>query len=179
MDTKSAYATFDAFDELSYTCIKYLMDHNELVWKLLKYATPNAWEMPDLTRQEKADLIFNGEGDMFAHRVFMDVGQDDVLTQETCIIRISPYSVYAQGRTLGTMYMCFEVYSHYSINHLSNYKTRVDMITKQFLQTFNGATVGGIGQLNLDQLANRNARAENSGQIPNRGKMILMGVKSA
>jgi hypothetical protein len=109
----------------------------------------------------------------------MDVGQDDVLTQETCIIRISPYSVYSQGRTLGTMYMCFEAYSHYSINHLSNYKTRVDMIMKQFLQTFNGATVGGIGQLNLDQMANRNARLENSGQIPNRGKMMLMAVKSA
>jgi hypothetical protein len=178
MDTKSAYATFDSLDELSYNAIMYLRDNNELVWKLLKHATPNAYDMPDLTKQEKADLIYKGQENMFDYRVFMDIGQPDVITEEACIIRIAPYSIYSENRTIGTIYMNFEVYSHYKINHLSNYKTRVDVIMKEFIKTFNGAYVGGIGQLNMDKAANQNARMENGGQLPFRGKWLLMAVKS-
>jgi hypothetical protein len=178
MDDKYAYAKYDNFDELSYTCIKYLMDNNEIIWPLLKYPTPDAWEKPYLSQQEKADLIYKGEGNIFDYHVFMDTGQDDVILEQSCVIRISPYSVYSEGRTTGTIYINFEVYCNYKINHLTNYKTRVDMVMKQFIQTFNGANVGGIGLLNMDKGANQNARMEIGGQIPAKGKWLLMAVKS-
>lgn len=176
---REAYATYENFDELAYNCIMHMRDSNELIWKLIKYATPDAWTKPDLTRQEKSSLIYAGQENIFDYRVFMDLGQPDVLTQEACIVRISPYSIFPENRSIGTISIMFEVYSHYKINHLSNYKTRVDVIMKEFLKTFNGANVGGIGLLNFDRLANQSARLENGGQLPHRGKWMLMGVKSA
>jgi hypothetical protein len=175
---REGYATYDDFDALGYNCVKFLIDNNENIWKLLKYLSPDAWEKPNLTRQEKASLIYAGQENIFDYRVFMDLGQPDVITQEACIIRISPYSIFPENRSIGTISIMFEVYSHYKINHLSNYKTRVDTIMKEFLKTFNGVNVGGIGLLNFDRLANQSARLENGGQLPFRGKWLLMGVKS-
>ena len=38
-----AYNNFRQFSKLSYNCIKILIESNELVWKLLKYTDPDAW----------------------------------------------------------------------------------------------------------------------------------------
>jgi len=177
---RSGYATYEDFDNFSYTAIKYLMDNNETVWKLLKYTTPDAWDKPDLTVDEKASLIYNGSEDGTKYRIFMDDGLPDVQTREDCILRISPFSLKPENRTIGTLYMRFEVYSHWKINHLSNYKTRVDMISKNILGLFNGAEIGGLGRLTFNALqsAASQARMETSGQIPFKGKVFFFGNKS-
>ncbi len=173
-----SYAQFEDWDAFSYNCITYLIDNDEVIWKLLKYNTPDAWDKTNLTKPEKTALIYDGGDNTVDFRVFMDMGQPDVETSETCQIRISPYSINSQNRTIGTVNMMFEVYTHYKINHLSNYKTRNDMIMKRFLQVFNGAIIGGIGKLNLDGLGSYGSRLETGGQLPFRGKWVLMGNKS-
>lgn len=174
-----SYAQYDFFDEYSYTLIKYLMENDEVVWKLLKYDTPDAWNKPDLTQSEKASLIYGGEDNTAAYRVFMDIGQPDVLTEEVCIIRISPYSIFPDNRVVGTTSIMFEVYSHYKTNHLSNYKTRIDMIAKRFIQVFNGATIGGLGKLFFDRVGSDSNRMENGSQLPFKGRWLIMSNKSA
>ena len=173
-----SYAQYEDFDILAYTCVKYLMDNDEVVWKLLKYETTDAWNKPDLTPAEKASLIYNGDDDTAKFRVFLDIGQPDVLTGEVCQIRISPYTILPENRVVGTMSIMFEVYSNYKINHLNNYRTRIDMIAKRFLQVFNGATIGGIGRLHFDRLATESARLENAGQLPFKGRWVIMSNKS-
>ena len=44
-----------------------------------------------------------------------------------------------------------EIFSHYKINHMSNYQTRIDTIAEELLSTFNGADVGGIGLLSFNE----------------------------
>lgn len=176
---QDAYATYDIFDELAYKCVAHLVVANETVWKLLKYNDPDAWKKPNLTQQEKASLIYNGNGEISDYRVFMDQGQNDVWNIEACVVRIGPYSVFPENRSVGTLYMMFEVFAHYKINHLSNYRTRVDMITKEFIKTFNGANIGGLGLLNFSRMENNQVRAELGGQIPSKGRWLLMGVKIA
>ena len=148
---EGSYALYDGWDSFSYNCISYLMTHDELIWKLLKYPTPNAWQMSDLTQEEKASLIYNGSDDTSKFHVFMDQGQPDVETLEGAIIRIAPYSINPENRVVGTVLMIFEAYTHYHVNHLTNYKTRNDMITQRLIQVFNGATIeGGLGKIHLD-----------------------------
>src|SRR5688572_7667099 len=156
----TAYAQYEFFDELSYTCMKYLMEHDELIWKLIKYSEPDAWRKPDLTFEEKGELIYNGQPNNTVARAFLDLGQPDVWTEEICIIRIAPYSLFPENRTVGTISAILETYSHYKINHLTNYKTRVDMITKRLLQVFNGATIGGIGKFYFDRQGSETNRLE-------------------
>ena len=176
---EGSYALYDGWDSFSYNCISYLMTHDELIWKLLKYPTPNAWQMSDLTQEEKASLIYNGSDDTSKFHVFMDQGQPDVETLEGAIIRIAPYSINPENRVVGTVLMIFEAYTHYHVNHLTNYKTRNDMITQRLIQVFNGATIeGGLGKIHLDNLGSYGTRAELGGQLPWRGRWILMGQKT-
>ncbi len=176
---EGSYALYKGFDEISYNCVAYLMEHDEVIWKLLKYNSSDAWKKPDLTQEEKGNLIYDGNDDTSGFNVFLDVGQPDVETSELCVIRIHPWNMYASNRVVADVRVMMEVYSHYKINHLSNYKTRNDMIIKRFLQVFNGATIEGLlGNMYLDDLGTYGTRMETAGQLPFRGKYVLFGSKS-
>lgn len=175
---QGSYAIYPEFDNFSYTCITYLMNNDEMVWKLLKYKSPDAWDKPNLTYTEKAELIYKGSDDTTRYNVFMDIGSPDVITREDCIIRIAPYSIFPDNRVIGTVSMMFEVYCNYHINTLNNYKTRVDMITQRFLTIFNGADIKGIGKLFFDRLGSESNRLEWGSQIPHKGRWIIMSTKS-
>lgn len=178
-DDKFAYNTFKGLDEISMNCIGLLMDESELVWKLLKYKTNDAWNKPDVSRDEKRTMIYNGLGDESDYKVFLDIGQNDAFTREDCVIRISPHSAVGKNRTVGMIVVSFEVFSHYKINTMSNYKTRVEMITQEFFRIFNGSRVGGLGQLFFDGFRDPLDRMIQASQIPFKGKQIFFSVNFA
>lgn len=175
----TAYNDFDQFARFSYNCISHLINSNELIWKLLKYSEPDAWQKNNLTREEKVELIYKGQADASEFHVFMDTKQPDVYTLETTILRISPYMAYGRNRTVGYVEIAMEVFSHHKINHLSNYQTRVDTIIAELFRTFNGADVGGIGLLSFNQMADKGARLFSTGQIPFGGKTIIFASATA
>ncbi len=175
----SAYNNFGVFSELSYNCIKYLMDNNELVWKILKYSDPDAYNFPDLTQEEKGMLIYAGQQDSSQYHVFMDGKQPDVLMTEITLLRIMPHYAVGLNRTVGYIEVSMEVFSHYKINHMSNYKTRVDTIAGELLALFNGSNVGGLGLMSFNKMADASARLFQAGQIPFGGKTIIFSVHSA
>lgn len=173
-----SYAQYEDFDSFSYKCISYLIDNDEVVWKLLKYMSPDAWNQTNLTRDEKIELIYNGSDDSSKFKVFLDSGSPDAFTREDCLIRISPHSLFPENRTVGTINIMFEVYANFHVNTLSNYKTRTDMITKRFIQVFNGINIGGIGRLYFDRVGSYSDRSEYVGGVPMRGRWTIMSNKS-
>lgn len=177
---KDGYGQFDSFDEISYRCINYLADNDEVIWKLLKHNTPDAWSKPNLTKPEKTAMIYDGSDNTANFRVFMDQGQPDTITDEICTIRILPYRIDAPNRSVGDIQVLMECYPHYKINHLSNYKTRADMIMKRFIQVFNGKIIDGIGlgAMFLDSSGMYGTRLEMGGQTPFRGKWLILGTHS-
>lgn len=174
-----AYNDFRQFSKLSYNCLKFLMMNNELVWKLLKYSEPDAWKRPNMSQEEKASLIYAGQQDSSMFRVFMDGKQPDVLVKEVSLLKVMPHHAVGLNRTIGFIEMSFEVFSHYKINHLSNYQTRIDTICEELFATFNGANVGGLGLMSFDKLADQSSRLFQAGQIPFGGKQIIFGTYSA
>lgn len=177
---EKGYAQYEGFDSLSYECIKYLMDNDEVIWKLLFYNTSDAWNRANLTKEQKISLIYDGSDNTANFRVFADQGQPDVETAEQCQIRISPHSIFPDNRVIGTTSLILECYSHYKINHLSNYRTRIDMITKRFIQVFNGVTINGlVGNLFFDRMGSESNRMEWGGQQPFKGRWIIMSAKSS
>lgn len=176
----TAYNKYEALPHLAYNCVKRLMDNNDTIWKLLYYTDPDAWKKPNLTREQKAALIYNGEEDEMKYNVFLDTGQPSVETEESTILRISPHGIFPENRTVGTVNMLFEVYSHYKINHLSNYTTRLDVITQQLIEVFNNSDIGGLGKLYFDKAASYGQdRMMQSGQQPFRGRWMLLSTKEA
>lgn len=174
-----AYASYDVLDNVPYLCISHLLDNDDLIWKLLYYKTPDAWDKPNLTLSTKRSLIYDGSDDSSKFRVFLDSGSPDAIVAEECIIRISPHSLFPETRTLGTINILFEVYSNFHINTLSNYKTRMDMISKRFIQIFNGINIMGVGRLNFDRMGSYADRMEYVGQIPIRGRWLIMSNRTS
>ena len=175
----SAYNDFGLFSKLSYACIKALMEKNELVWKLLKYTDPDAWNKPNLTQEEKGSLIYKGQQDTSQYNVFMDGKQPDVMVSEVTLVRIMPSYAAGLNRTVGFVQVSMEVFSHYKINHLSNYQTRIDTIAEELLGLFNGIDVGGVGFLTFDTMADQSSRLFQAGQIPFGGKQIVFSTYTA
>lgn len=173
------YSTFSAMVNFPYECISALMVESELVWKLLKYDTSDAWNRPNLSSSEKRALIYSGQDDTSLFRVFMDEGQPDVLTKEMTVLRIANYSIMPDNRIVGTVNIIAEVYSHYKLNHLSNYTVRTDAIMGELIRVFNGRNVGGIGRLFFDKMGSPSTRLENGGQLPFKGKWMIMSNKSS
>ncbi len=177
-DRKEQYNKFPEYDSISYNCISYLIQNNELIWRLLKYTDLNAWKLdaehPNLTQSQKGALIYGGQPNETDYKVFQDVGADNSWTVQTCILRISPLELDPTNYIYGNVAMGFEVYSHYQINHLSNYKVRTDMITQQLIEIFNGVSIAGIGRLYFDSSANSRCRTRTIGSIPFKGKATVM-----
>lgn len=173
-----SYNDFSSFSKLSYNCISVLLSQNELIWKLLKYAEADAWNLPNLTYEEKVAMIYNGQGDSSLFRVFMDGKQPDVLMEESTLLRIMPHFAVGLNRTYGYIEVSMEVFSHYKINHLSNYQTRIDTVVGELLSTFNGTSVGGMGLLSFDKMADNSSRLFQAGQIPFGGKQIIFSTHS-
>lgn len=173
---EEAYNKFYAFSAFSYNCISYLMDNNELVWKLLHYNSNDAWNLGNLSASEKAAMIYSGQEDGSVYKVFLDGGIPDVWTEQGCLIRISPTNAIAKNRTVGIVGMCFECYAHYKVNTLSNYTTRVDAVMQQFLETFNGSEIGGLGKLFFDGVRDMADKLIEGGKVPFKGKRIYMST---
>ena len=171
---KDEYNKFLQYPELSYNCIAYLIDHEEMLFKLLKYATPDAWNQPNLTKQEKGSMVYDGSPNETDFKIFLDTGADNSWTLETCILRVSPLSVIPTNITYGYVTMGFEVYSHYKINHLSNYQTRIDLASQRIIETMNGAEVGGLGRLYFDQRGSRATKSIVIGSIPYKGRATIL-----
>jgi hypothetical protein len=177
VDRKDVYNKFDGIQNISYDCISYLINdsNSELIWKLLKYSDPDAYKSdalhPNLTKTQKGELVYKGLGKEIDFRVYMDTGAELPWTHQACILRIYPAEVNPSNYIVGNVSVAFEVYSHYQMNHLSNYQTRVDTIIQLLLSAFNGAEVFPLGRLYFDK---GRSRVIQIGQIPYRGKGLIM-----
>lgn len=178
-DSRIGYNLYEHFDSIAYNMVSHLVANNEMIWKLLFYHDRDAWKHANLTLEQKGGLIYAGQDDSSKYNVFIDDGSPDVHTREDCILRISPIVIFPENRTVGTVSVSLEVYSHYKMNTLSNYKTRVDVITTELLKTFNGVEIDGlVGKLFFDRLTSQQPRLSVIGQLPFKGKQIFMSSKS-
>lgn len=177
----NSYASYKILPTLSYNIISYLIlsENANLLWKLLKYNTSDAWNKANLTQDEKRALIYNGDAHSENYNVFLDFMLDNAVTDEKTILRIYPSYVYPTDRVTGICSINFEIFSHAKINHLSNYTTRVDDILQNLLEVLNGKDIGSLGVLYFDQEGDTNDKVTIIGNKPYKGKLLTMSVNIA
>lgn len=174
---RDGYSKITGFSSFSYNCITYMMEKSESIWKLLFYNDADAYKKPNLTIEQKRSLIYAGQPDETLFRVFMSEKQPNAWIHEACVLRIYPYSIYPENRTINTTTIVIDTYTHYRIDTLSNYKTRTDSMVEELVGIFNGSNIGGLGRLFFNAGASRENRALDAGQTPYGGKRILMSTK--
>lgn len=179
------YAKYDFFPNISYNIISNLIDNPdaEIIWKLLKYTNNDAWEADDLTKEEKRELIYQGEADGSKYAVFFDSGMDESITEGRIYLRIYPYYCIPDSPYSGIVDVAFEIICHNNINTLSNYTTRVDSVIAALIRCLNGEDIGGVGVMFFDtgkksggSGGSRTDKIQNFNQYPYKGKILLMST---
>jgi hypothetical protein len=166
--------TLELYPLISYNIIAYLVDNNEMIWKLLKHTGADAWNQTDLTSAEKRALVYAGQSNIKDYRVFLDGGQDSSWTQEACFLRVPVLAVYPANRILANVIVGFEVYCHSKISHLSNYQTRADTIVHELVSTLNEQEIGGIGRIYFEEGSSSPCKIIQIGKVPFMGKGLMM-----
>ena len=143
----SEYNKYSGIQNLPYKIISHLIQNNEDIWKLIKYTTPDALDLPNLTTEEKGSLIWNGEVNSQDFRVFMQPATDDSFTEMMCQFRIYPLNIHPTNRIVGTVDIAIELYVSSKINQLNNYSTRASNLLQQLIGSLNGIDVDTLGKL--------------------------------
>jgi len=175
------YNKFLALPIVPYKIISHLLTNDDYIWKLIFYNSADAWmdSKQNLTSDQKAALIYDGVKPINDCRIFMDTGADDAWHVESTQLRISVTEAVPTNYVYGSLYIAFEIYTHYSINTLSCYQPRNLTIAQRLMEVFNGCDVEGIGRVFFDARATNKARLTLAyGAIPYKGLSIIMGVKS-
>lgn len=174
-----AFNTDESIPLISNACASYLLEHNELIWKLLKDQTPDAWKIPNVTKEEKSAMIFKGSGDTNKFHVFFDDFQDDALNTETTFLRIFPIDDIPETHLISNVCVAFAVYTHFNCNHLSNYETRIERVIQQVKEVFHGKDIPRVGQLIYSQQRSRACKSIIVGKTPYKGKVIVFNTYSS
>jgi hypothetical protein len=180
MDISESYNKFTTLPQIPYNVISYLMEHDNEIFKLLKYQDADAWKSdadhPNLSMIEKAELIYDGKKEIGNSNIFLNLGLDEAITRETSFLRIGMPEISANNHIRGTSLIGFEILTHYKVSTLSNYQSRDDTILQRLLEVLNGVDIPGIGRIYFDSKINNRCRAYMIGQIPYRGKALMMAT---
>lgn len=161
-----------------YNCVAHLLRTDEDMWKILRYNDPDCLNKPNLTMTEKTNLIYKGEPDESIFRLFLADGEINAFVSEASILRIFIYSVYPENRTVATVTIAFDLFSHFRTQSLNDYTSRTERMSEIILRRFNGEQIPDVGQMFFDVLGNKEIRDFGQGQIPFRGKRLLLSFKS-
>lgn len=154
------YNQLNAMPYIPYRIISYLANDPkaEDLWKLLKYNTEDALLKPDLTLDEKIELICKNNANQNDYSVFFTRLIENEQTIERTIIKLYKINTIPDSR--------LQAICPYSFDILTGAKTvvvdyngipcsRLDVIESILAQSLNGADVGGVGLLEYNRELNR------------------------
>lgn len=175
------YATYEHYPDFSYNIITHLISSPdaEIIWKLLKYNTDNAFAMPNLTTDEKRALIYVGGENQTAFKVFIDPGMEEAVTTVMTLLRIYPMVILPEDYTKGIASINFEVFSHFQTNTMKNRRTKIDTIVQALIKSLNGKDVKGVGNLFFNAGRSRYDKIVAIGTSPYKGKCLTMSTNIA
>lgn len=148
---QEGYNRFNNLSDFPFNIIKYLVDNNENIWKILKYPTSDCLSKNNLTELEKLSLIWNGDEHSENYNVFMDsFSGDDVLPTQMSLLRVFPVTIDPKNRVYSQVDIAIECICHYKVNMLDTYQPRSLRMIEEVLSTLNGININGIGLLSFE-----------------------------
>lgn len=177
---RAGFNLFTTSPDYCYNIMKFLMTSNEDIWKLLYYNTTDALSQPNLTMEQKRNLIYTGTGDSEPYKVFRVPFLDDAFTEQTSQLRIYLGTLLPNNRSWSLNDIYFEVISHVKLSNLDNYQSRPERMLCELLSTLNGQEIGGVGRLFFDASESMydNARANIFNNRNFFGYTLIMSVRN-
>jgi len=151
----NVYNKYSNIDMLSHNIVSYLLKNNEDIWKLLKYNTSNALSQPNLTKDDKSNLIYSGQTSEEPYRVFTKSLPIDATEYKQTQLRIWLGKILPTNNITGQIDMYIQIISHSSIITLDSYsRNRNEVMLRELISTLNGQEISGITPFSFNQLGN-------------------------
>jgi hypothetical protein len=149
--------TFNKFTTLPsvpYKILSYLAENNERIFKALYYQGSDALDQPDLTLEQKLDMIYVDEGKEIDKHLFLKplIGEEmiDSVTQ----LRLYKYGISPTDAMTSVITYRFDIItgSKVSLIYDDNIPiSRLDFIETELLNTLNGIDLFGTGKFQFNR----------------------------
>lgn len=169
---------FENLDGIETKIVNHLVSstskHAKNFWKLLKYNDIYALNQPDLTEQEKWDLVYNDNGEITSKRVFFQPFVNNAWSEECCSVYIFVSDIIPTNHLASFVNVRVETVVHSKICAIAGdgdpilnpeanpndsnaegdvivtFKNRATVLLKSVLAELNGLFLDGIGYLQFN-----------------------------
>ena len=140
---------FSSLSSVPYVIIQYLAEHNDKLFKLLKYPQSDALSRPDLTIDEKMDMVYVDEDKQITKNIFFKplVGDEEIsaVTQ----MRLYQFNISPSNVLNAIISYKMDIITGDKISLVYNEDgipcPRITMIEEELLNTLNGKDIFGVG----------------------------------
>lgn len=178
------YNSMSALPYMLYNILVYLARQKtaEDIWKMLKYNSYDALAKPNLTFDEKLELIWK-TGPQEKYGVFFTPLIEDAICTSKSILKMYDYYVHPSELYISTTVFALD-FLYGGQMSLIEYDgipvSRGDLFIHKALETLNGAYVGGVGELLFLEDMSRYALAKSviGNQQTFTGVQLFLAVKT-
>ncbi len=149
-----AFNKFTTLPSVPYKILSYLAENNERIFKALYYQGADALDQPDLTLEQKLDMIYVDEGKEIDKHLFLKplIGEEmiDSVTQ----LRLYKYGISPTDAMTSVITYRFDIItgSKVSLIYDNNIPiSRLDFIETELLNTLNGIDLFGTGKFQFNR----------------------------
>lgn len=149
-----AFNKFTTLPSVPYKILSYLAENNERIFKALYYQGLDALDQPDLTLEQKLDMIYVDEGKEIDKHLFLKplIGEEmiDSVTQ----LRLYKYGISPTDAMTSVITYRFDIItgSKVSLIYDNNIPiSRLDFIETELLNTLNGIDLFGTGKFQFNR----------------------------
>ena len=147
--SQSNYNTFSTMPYIPYKRVMALVENNNL-FKLLYYPTKDALSQPNLTLEQKVNMIWNGQDRTDDYTIFLTNIQPNLETISRPVLKIYRYDTLPKTYTTAVISYEFDILFGTKIP-MVDYNgvpcNRGDLIEMELMKSLNGQDVAGVGYL--------------------------------
>ena len=152
---------------IPYNLTEYLFE-NENIWKLLYYSTNDALSKPNLTRQEKINLIWRGQDRQEDYRVFLTPMQENAQPEQACVLRIFVHRVAPVNPVYADILIGIEMLCQTKLGMLDDGRPRIEVLFEEIMGTVLDKNIQGVGNVFFSQGQGGNTSCASYMQVGNK-----------
>lgn len=155
----SSFNVYTEMPSIPFKIIRYLVENNDDIFKLLKYDTMDALTKDPLSIDEKLDLLYTDQDSEDGYRVFLKPLVDDAIPNACSQLRLYKVSMSPEDNLNGVVCYEFDIICGAKISHVYDREgipcSRIDLIEMELLKMLNGYDEFGFGYLQFNKELSR------------------------
>lgn len=151
----AAFNKFTNLPSVPYLILSYLAENNEDIFKALFYQEVDALSRPNLTLEQKLDMIYVDEGKEVDKHLFLKPLIGEEMIDSATQLRIYKYGISPIDSMVSVVTYRFDIITGSKISLIYDNNdipvSRLDFIESQLLNTLNGIDLFGTGKFQFNR----------------------------